>query len=321
MKNHDTAAADGTPRVLMLGAGAMGSLFGGLLAEVGVPVTLVDINAMHLDAIRRDGLRLVTDGGERRVRLNACRPDEVQETPDLIVVFTKAMHTDAALGGIRRWIGPETRILSLQNGLGNGERICAYATADRVAIGMTTCPADLCGPGHVESHGQGKIRFTRLDGGQDDVLERIASVLRRAGLDCAIDPMVNTAIWEKVAFNAALNSICAVTACAVDAIGRTPAAQALALDIVDEVLAVARAEGLAVDADRVRASVLHAVGHHVGHKPSMLQDVLAGRPTEIEAINGAVVARAELRGIPTPATRALLALVRLMEAGRNTPLA
>lgn len=313
MKKEVDAGSVPSPRVLVLGAGAMGSLFGGLLAEAGVAVTLVDINAAHIDAIRQRGLKLVTDRGGRQVRLAACRPDEVRERPDLIILFTKAMHTESALAGIQRWIGPETRILSLQNGLGNGERIAAYAASDRVAIGITTYPADLCGPGHVESHGQGKVRFTRLDGVRDEAFDRIASLMCDAGLDCAIDPMVKTAIWEKVAFNAALNSICAVTGCAVDAIGRLPAAQALALEIVDEVLAVAGAEGVAVDAERVRATLRHAIGHHVGHKPSMLQDVLAGRATEIESINGAVVAAAAAHGVATPNTLAMLALTRMVE--------
>lgn len=313
MKKEVDSGSVAGPRVLVLGAGAMGSLFGGLLAETGVAVNLVDINAAHIDAIRQRGLKLVTDRGARQVRLAACRPDEVRERPDLIILFTKAMHTESALAGIQRWIGPETRILSLQNGLGNGERIAAYAASDRVAIGITTYPGDLCGPGHVESHGQGKVRFTRLDGVRDEAFDRIASLMCDAGLDCAIDPMVKTAIWEKVAFNAALNSICAVTGCAVDAIGRLPAAQALALEIVDEVLAVAGAEGVAVDAERVRATLRHAIGHHVGHKPSMLQDVLAGRATEIESINGAVVAAAAAHGVATPNTLAMLALTRMVE--------
>lgn len=313
MKNEVDAGSVPSPSVLVLGAGAMGSLFGGLLAEAGVAVTLVDINAAHIDAICQRGLKLVTDHGARQVRLAACRPDEVRERPDLIILFTKAMHTESALAGIQRWIGPETRLLSLQNGLGNGERIAAYAASSRVAIGITTCPADLCGPGHVESHGQGKVRFTRLDGVSDEIFDRIALLMCDAGLDCAIDPMVHTAIWEKVAFNAALNSICAVTGCAVDAIGRLPAAQALALEIVDEVLAVAGAEGVAVDAERVRATLQYAIGHHVGHKPSMLQDVLAGRATEIESINGAVAAAAAAHGVATPNTLAMLALIRMVE--------
>lgn len=302
------------PRVLVLGAGAMGSFFGGLLAEAGMPVTLVDTNPSHLEAIRSRGLKLVTDEGERHVSLGACRPDELSETPDLIILFTKAMHTEAALKGIEAWIGSGTRILSLQNGLGNGERVAHFAPADRVVIGITTWPADLSGPGHVVSHGHGKIRCMRLDGGQDVALARIADMLTAAGLDCAVDPQVTTAIWEKAAFNAALNSICAVTGATVDALGRSAGALALAEGIVDEVLATARADGAAPDREQVIATLRHAVVHHVGHKPSMLQDVLAGRPTEIESINGAVVAVAERHGVDVPRTRTLLELVRLVAA-------
>ncbi|MBR0564699.1 2-dehydropantoate 2-reductase [Azoarcus sp. L1K30] len=308
-------AASGVPiqRVLVLGAGAMGSLFGGLLAEAGASVTLVDINASHLDAIRQHGLKLVTDEGMRQVRLGACRPEEVSEVPDLIILFTKTMHTSAALQGIRSWIAPETRILSLQNGLGNGELVARFAAPDKIAVGITTWPADLCGPGHVASHGHGKIRCMRLDGGHDAAFEFMEKMLKEAGLDCTIDPLVSTAIWEKVAFNAALNSICAVTGATVDGIGKTAESLELALGIVDEVLSVARADGVEVDRERVAGTLLHAIEHHVGHKPSMLQDVLAGRPTEIQAINGAVVALGEKLGVGVARTKALLALVKLVE--------
>lgn len=294
----------------------MGSLFGGLLAERGARVTLVDINAAHIEAIRAHGLRLETDGGDRRVRLEACRPEAVNETPDLVILFTKAMHTDAALAGIARWVGPQTRILSLQNGLGNRERVAAVVGDARTVIGMTTCPGDLCGPGHVASHGHGKTRLMRADGVADVEVEAIAAGLRDAGLDCEVDPAVATAIWEKVAFNAALNSICAVVSCEVGWIEKTPAALTLALAAVDEVLAVAAAEGVPVNGERVHATVRQAIHEQAGHKPSMLQDVLAGRPTEVESLNGAVLAIGERHGIAAPNIRALLALVRLVETVR-----
>jgi 2-dehydropantoate 2-reductase len=138
--------------------------------------------------------------------------------------------------------------------------------------------------------------------------------LADAGLACTADPAVWTAIWEKVAFNAALNSICAVSHCTVDQLGAVDDGRDLAFAVVDEVLAVAQAQGIAVDRDACAARVADAISRHVGHKPSMLQDVLAGRKTEVEAINGAVVAAADRSGIPVPCTRTLLRLVRLVEA-------
>lgn len=299
--------------IAILGAGAMGSLFGGLLAESGQAVTLLDINDAHIQAIRAHGLRLETESGDRRVRtLTACHPERATVPPDLLVVFTKSLHTASALEGISRLIGPQTLVLTLQNGLGNVETVSRFAPLERILVGMTTWPADLAGPGHVRSHGDGIIRIMAADQLGDSA--KVARALSDAGLRCTVDQFVWKAIWEKVAFNAALNSICAVTGCTVDQLGLSPEGMALASAVIDEVVAVARAEGVQAEADRCRESVSHALTHHVGHKPSMLQDILAGRLTEVGAINGAVVEKGQRGGIAVPHTKALLDLVRLMEA-------
>lgn len=146
------------------------------------------------------------------------------------------------------------------------------------------------------------------------MVAKVVQALNDAGLACTADPAVWTAIWEKVAFNAALNSICAVSQSTVDQLGALDDGRELAFAVVDEVLSVALAEEVAVNPDACKVRVADAIARHVGHKPSMLQDVLAGRKTEIEAINGAVVAAADRRGIPVPCTRTLLRLVRLVEA-------
>lgn len=306
-------------RIAMLGAGAMGSLFGGLLAECGHDVTLVDVNAAHVDAIARDGLRLDTDRGERRVaRLAALRPDGVAAhagmPPDLVIVFTKTLHTRAALAGARALFGPRTHALTLQNGLGNVETLAEYVPLERILVGVTTWPTDLAGPAHVRSHGAGWVRLMSADGAMRPIVQASAHALDRAGLNCAIDTGVWATIWEKVGFNAALNTLCALTRGTVDALGAREDGPALALAIVAEVAAVARAKGVGVDERRMRENVLHAIREHRGHRPSMLQDVLAGRRTEIDAINGAVVAAAGELGVAVPHVRTLLQLVRLIDA-------
>ena len=302
-------------KIAILGAGAMGSFFGGLLAESGQTVTLIDVNDAHLQAIREHGLRLETGMGDRRISsLETCRPEQVTSQPDLLLVFTKTLHTATALEGISGIIGPDTLVLTLQNGLGNVETVARFVPEDRIVVGMTTWPADLAGTAHVRSHGFGIIRIMAADGQERSGVAGIAEALSKAGLRCTVDQTVWQAIWEKVAFNAALNGICAVTGCTVDQLGAAPAGFALASAVVDEVIAVARAEGVEADADHCRETVAHAIAQHVGHKPSMLQDVLAGRATEIGAINGAVAERADKHGIAVPCTETLLGLVRLIEA-------
>ncbi|RKU02734.1 2-dehydropantoate 2-reductase [Burkholderia sp. Nafp2/4-1b] len=310
-------------RIAILGAGAMGSLFGALLAEHGEAVTLIDVNDAHLDAIRRDGLRIDDDRGERRIRaLQAVRPEAASatapDTPfDLLIVFTKSLHTRTALHGVRALLTPRTFVLTLQNGLGNVETLNAFVPLERILVGVTTWPADFAGPGHVRSHGAGTIRMMTADGAARPIAATVADALSRAGLACSLDADVWAAIWEKVAFNAALNPLCAATGCTVDQLARVPDGPRLALAIAAETAAVARAKGVAVDGERIARNVEHAICAHHGHRPSMLQDVLAGRRTEIDAINGQVVAAARATGVAVPHTDTLLALVRLIDARRD----
>jgi len=314
--------------IVLLGAGAMGSLFGARLAQAGHAVTLVDIARAHLDAIAAHGLRLDSAAGSAQVPgLAVFEPKDwvgrVQapggRAPELLIVFTKTLHTEAALRGVAGAIGPQTQVLSLQNGLGNVEKLAAVVDPARILVGVTTWPADLIGPGHVASHGAGSIRLMQADGRRSAALEQAASALQSAGLNCEIDERVWHAIWEKVAFNAALNTLCTVTGCTVDQLALAEDGPELALEIVQEVVAVARASGFDVAPGPVCDKVLHAIAAHAGHHPSMAQDMQAGRPTEIDSINGAVVARAEALGVAVPATRTLMRLVRLMQARAALP--
>lgn len=302
-------------RIGVLGAGAMGSLFGGWLCEGGnANVTLIDVNPGHLDAIRQHGLRLVSDGGDRRINVAAVTPDAVDGLLDVVLVFTKTLHTRAALSGIAQAIGPETYLFSLQNGLENKEALLEFAAAERVLIGVTTYPADLKGPGHIESHGDGVARFATAGSEPPSIVTALLHAFEPSGLKAIYDPGVEIAIWEKVAFNAALNSVCAITRSTVGQVGTDAGTRSLVFSIVAEVCRTAMGNGIAVDADHVNRMVEQALAHHTHHKPSMLQDVLAGRITEIEAINGAVVRKAIAAGIETPVTSVVLALVRHVQS-------
>ncbi|MEO8137393.1 MAG: 2-dehydropantoate 2-reductase, partial [Betaproteobacteria bacterium] len=257
--------------------------------------------------------RLIT-GKRNFIAIAAQRPGEATAIPELLIVFTKAMHTNAALSGVRHLLGQETHVLSLQNGLGNIAALSSHVPLSRVLIGVTTVPADVVAPGHVHSHGAGGVRLMSADGVLRPFVGRVAAALNAAGLPTEVDPGVMTAVWEKVAFSAALNSVCAVTGCTVGQVAAMPAGLALAQAIAGDVDAVARATGIAANAGDVAAAVDGALDRHGSHKPSMLQDILAGRRTEIEAINGAVIAAAQKSGIRAPHTATLLALVRLVES-------
>ncbi len=302
-------------RIVVLGAGAMGCLFGGLLHEAGNDVTLVDVNPAQIDAVNNDGLLLERDGEARRVRVAAARAADVTGTPDLVVLFTKTLHSRAALESARAFLGESTVLLSLQNGLGNEEIMGLFLPPARIVQGVTTFPADLVAPGHVRSLGHGHTQIMNLDGTVTPRLDEICRCLDGAGLQCVVSPEVVAAIWEKVAFNAALNTLTAVTRSPVGAIADSAEGTDLARRVAGEVVEVAQRKGIAARKDVVLATMAGALAGHREHQPSMLQDMIAGRPTEVDSLNGAVVREAEAMGLQVPFTEALYLLIRTLEAG------
>ena len=203
--------------------------------------------------------------------------------------------------------------LYFKNGRGNAERSARVVPAERSIVGRTNVPADLGAPGVVHSHGEGHINIWAGNGKDSPTVHEIAANFSQAGLPCEADPQVQVSIWEKVAFNAALNSVCAVTRRTVGAIGHAEEGRQVTSRIVSETVAVAQAAGVDADQRRVIAAVDYAFRHHQQHKPSMLQDVEAGRKTEIDFINGAVVERGKRLGVATPVLEMLFSLVKLSE--------
>jgi 2-dehydropantoate 2-reductase len=307
-------------RVVVLGAGAMGCLYGGLLAATGQDVTMVDVSAEQIDAIRSRGLSLERAAGTVVVQLPigdaaaaAARPG----SPDLVIVFTKTLHSRAALASAQPLLGPETWVLTLQNGLGNVELIEEHVPRARIIQGVTTFPSDLIGPGQVRSLGEGVTRIMSADGTLSPRLREVREALDAAGLHCETAPDVTVAIWEKVAFNAATNALTAVTGLNVGQLADSPGGREMARTIVREVASVAVRKGIAVREGAVLATLDDAFAQHREHKPSMLQDMLRGRHTEIDSLNGAVVREADALGMRVPVTETLHQLVRIME-GRES---
>ena len=299
--------------IVILGSGAMGCLFGGRLTEAGHRVVLVDRWREHLDAINRNGLFLETREGSRSINIPARTVEQLDAPPELLVVFTKSIHTVQALDSARHLLGKETWVLTLQNGLGNVEAIEAFVPRSRIIVGMTTWPSDLLGPGRVRSLGEGHTRILAADGRVTPPLEHISHCLAQAGLACEISTEVFAAIWEKLAFNAALNCLTAVTGLPVGGVGATTEGRELAYAIAREVVAVAHRKGIGASEATVIATIEDAFRDHGDHLPSMLQDIQAGRKTEIEAISGAVIREAHVLGMAVPTTLSLYRLVRMLE--------
>ncbi|MHB8916445.1 MAG: ketopantoate reductase family protein [Desulfocucumaceae bacterium] len=299
--------------VAIVGSGAMGCLFGGFLAEKGHRVVLVDVWPQHIEAINSNGLMLETGQGKKIIRIPARFAHEVEGQPDLVIVFTKTFYTEEALETARGFIGENTAVLTLQNGLGNVETILKYVPGDRIIAGVTSFPSDLVGPGHVRSLGSGQTKIMSGDGRITPRLEDFKKTLDDAGFNCEISDEVFASIWEKVAFNAALNSLTAVTGLTLGQLGAVPEGVELAHRIAGEVVEVANKKGVQARKEAVHGLIESVFVEHFNHMPSMLQDVLAQRRTEIESINGDVTREAEKTDVPVPTTEVLYKLVRILE--------
>jgi 2-dehydropantoate 2-reductase len=312
-------------RVAVLGSGAMGSLYGGRLARSGVDVTLVDVRADHVEAVRADGLRIDVDdaaiteewgAGDGSVSVDVAATTDPGSVPDvdLVVVFVKSTATatavaDAAETGLLE--GAE--VLTLQNGLGNPETIAEYVPEERVIAGVTSHGATLAGPGRVFHAGAGPTRIGRYFAGNDGRVATVADAFRAAGFETEVTDAVGDAIWEKVLVNLGINAPTALARVDNGALAATGPGRCLVEAVVTEAAAVASAAGADVREDAVE-HVLAVAAATAENRSSMRQDVEAGRETEIERLHGAVVDRAERAGIDVPVTRTLADLVRLAES-------
>ena len=300
------------PHVAIVGAGAMGCLFAARLAEQGARVTLVDIDRARIETLAREGIALTDDAGTRTLPVAASLADELAGPVDLLLLFTKGMHSAAAIRSVAHLAQGRPVALTLQNGIGNAELLSEGFGADRVLMGTAHIPADLTGPAAVLTHGFGHLELGGFTPAAHELAPPVVALLEQAGFGASLAGDVNAAVWEKVAFNAALNAlgmICEVPNAGVDnAPGRR-----IALRVVDETVAVAAAAGIAIDGARIAATVDQALREHAHHKASMLQDREHGRRTEIETINGAIAREGARLGVPTPVCDTLSDLVRVIE--------
>lgn len=304
--------------IAVIGAGAMGGLFAARLAESGQAVSLVEVSPHLIDAITDKGLRLEGHLGTSTSRLPIGAAGQLGGPFDLVIVFTKGLHTADAMAAAQPLFGPATWALTVQNGIGNVEAIEPFIPRSRIAMGMTNWPSTPLEPGRISVPGEGQVRLWSADGAGSATLTEIAQMLDRAGLNCTLDENVEIAIWEKLAFNAALNSIAAIAGLTVGEIGDLKATRELAFAVMSETVAVAHARGIAVDEGNIRQAIEHAFAEHRAHKPSMLQDRLAGRAMEIGTITGAVAKAGESAGVATPVTTTLTALLVALDGQRAT---
>jgi len=300
-------------RICVVGCGAVGSLFAANLSLLeDVEAWAFDLNELHVAAIRRDGLRL-SGGGDVVGHPRATSDAAELPSCDFGIVATKAMHTEPAIAATAHAFA-DGCVATVQNGLGNEETLARHV--ERVIRGTTFPAGKLLEPGHVQWDVKGETTFGPYDARTPLVeVERLADACTRAGMPAAAVEDARGPQWRKVIFNASTNPIGALTGLTHGRVCERPDLRALVSGLVGEGKAVAAAHGIVLDADP-EDLIDHAAKPEVAydHKASMLQDVEARRPTEIDFLNGGIVRFGRELGVPAPLNEAIWALVKGVEA-------
>lgn len=298
-------------RIVILGSGAMGSLYGGKLAEAGFDVVLTDIWKEHIDTVNTSGLSIEGLGGDSVIRSvkGVTRPEDAGKA-DLVIVFVKATATEEAMKGAMCILGPETVVLTLQNGLGNVEKLTAAAGGSRVIAGITGHGCTLLGPGRIKHAGQGETIIGEPGGVITERLRNIGAVLEKAGFAVKFSNNVLGLIWGKLFANIGINALTAITGLKNGRLLDFAETSRLMELAVKEAMEVAERKGIILEIDDPVEHARTIARLTAGNRSSMLQDVSAGRQTEIDVINGAIVQEGEKLGIQTPVNMVLTNLVR-----------
>ena len=301
-------------RIAVVGAGAMGSVYAGLLASAGNEVWAIDTWREHIDAIRESGLRIEGASGDRTVRLEATTDTSEPGPCDLVIIATKADGVASAAASIGPLLGDDTLVLTIQNGLGAAERICRHLPPDNVLLGVAGgFGASMRGPGHAHHNGMELIRLGELGGGITERLERIGGVWRDAGFNVRCFDDINQLVWEKFVCNVTYSGSCTVFECTIAGVQGNEHAWQVASNCAAEAYAAGVAKGVRFSFDDPVAHV-REFGRKIPHsRPSMLQDYLAKRPSEIDAINGMVPVVARDVGTAAPYNEVVTAIVKAKE--------
>lgn len=300
-------------RFAIVGPGALGSVIAATLSRSGHDVSLLGRPSPHLRALRERGLHLTTRNGDiEHLNLAATDDPAVVRGADAVIVLVKSGDTAAAMQAIRPHLHPGQVVLTLQNGLGNAECIGdILGEGARILSGVTSQAATRIEPGAVVHTGEGSTLIGFRNEREAPVAAQLAQVFTAAGLAAVATPDIDRWIWSKVAVNAAINGLTALGGITNGAIASDPMLLGAAEIIAEEAAAVARAKGFEIGG--MRRAVLETATATADNRSSMLQDLDAGRRTEVAAIHGTILAAGEETGVDTPAIRVIAALIEAKE--------
>lgn len=300
-------------RIAIIGIGAMGCLFGARLAPLA-DVVMVGTWPEGLAALRERGIVLADAQGERAIPVQVAGGAALPPC-DLALVLVKSYQTARAAQQAVGLLAPQGLALTLQNGLGNAEVLAASLGASRVALGVTAQGAMLLGPGRVYHAGAGPT-YLGITPTTRSRLEEVSTLFRQAGLETHLTENIAGLVWGKLVVNSAINPLTALLRLSNGALLENESARALMEAVAWETATVAQAQGIRLPFDDPAERVREVAAHTARNRSSMLQDVLRGAPTEIDAINGAIVRTGQRLGIPTPVNATLWRLVCALEATR-----
>ncbi|OOG57608.1 2-dehydropantoate 2-reductase [Polaromonas sp. C04] len=300
-------------KVAVMGAGAVGCYYGGMLARAGHDVVLI-ARPPHVQAIHRDGLRMETRSFDEHVRLAASAEAGAVQGAKVVLFCVKSTDTESAGAQMRPHLPADALVLCLQNGVDNADRLRAVLPDTAVAAAVVYVATEMAGPGHVRHHGRGELVIEPAHSGSFSS-EAVAQALIAAGVPTEVSSNVRGALWAKLILNCAYNAVSAIAQLPYGKTVQGEGVKDVMRDVVAECLAVAQAEGVQVPGDAV-AAVDTLADSMPSQFSSTAQDLVRGKRSEIDYLNGLVVRRGEALGIATPANRVLWALVKLLESKR-----
>ena len=296
-------------KVAVMGAGAVGCYYGGMLARAGHEVVLIARPA-HVQAISRDGLRMETTTFDEHVRLNASSDPSMVHGAQLVLLCVKSLDTESAGALMLPHLARDALVLCLQNGVDNADRLRTVLPQHAVAAAVVYVATEMTGPGHVKHHGRGELVIE-----PSSVSQAIAQALIAAGVPTEISSNVRGALWTKLIINCAYNAVSAIAQLPYGITVVGEGIQNVMRDVVAECQAVAKADGVQVAGD-VAAAIRKIFETRPNQLSSTGHDLSRGKRTEIDYLNGLIVRRGEALGVATPANRVLWALVKLLEGKR-----
>lgn len=292
-------------KIAVMGAGAVGCYYGGMLARAGHDVVLIG-RQQHVDAVRRDGLLMDTRSFQEHVPMQATTESSGVDGANLVLFCVKSTDTETAAAEIAPHLGADTLVLSLQNGVDNAERL-QVALVQTVVPTVVYVAAEMAGAGQVKHHGRGDLVI-----GISTASESLAAMFTAAGVPVRVSDNAAGELWTKLIVNCAYNALSAVTRLPYGPLAQGEGVAAVMRDVIQECLAVAEAAGVTVPGD-MQATVPGIAQAMPAQFSSTAQDLMRGKPTEIDHLNGFILRKGATLGVATPVNRVLHTLVKLLE--------